>query len=157
MYTYLAIRMAVVAIALYLLYRILVERGFLRRNWQGLIVFAAFYALTFAPLGRHLHQRPLHPAQPQPASQHPHDIDMAGGDLQPLWESVSRHLQMFHIAGDANPRHNLPRRADARPHHRRFLPAGPGLGDVALARSSPRPAADLDRRHLAGRHPLAPG
>ncbi len=41
MYTYLSIRLAVLAIGAYLVYRAIVERGFLRRNWQGLAVFAA--------------------------------------------------------------------------------------------------------------------
>lgn len=108
MYTYLAIRMAVIAIALYLLYRILVERGFLRRSLAGMVVFAALYALTFAPLAVTYIKDPFTLLNRTRQISIQHDIDMAGGDLQPLWQSVRRHLEMFHIAGDANPRHNLP-------------------------------------------------
>ena len=108
MYTYLAIRMSVVAIAFYLLYRIVVQRGFLRRNWQGLILFSLCYAFTFAPLGATYYKNPFTFLNRSQQVTITHDIEMAGGSLQPLWESASRHLQMFNVAGDFNARHNLP-------------------------------------------------
>ncbi|NUQ38625.1 MAG: glycosyltransferase family 39 protein [Caldilineales bacterium] len=108
MYTYLAIRMAVIAIALYLLYRSLVDRGFLRRSLAGMAVFAAVYTLTFAPLAFTYLRDPFTLLNRTRQISIQHDIDMAGGDLQPLWQSIKSHVQMFHIVGDANPRHNLP-------------------------------------------------
>ena len=108
MYTYLSIRLVALVIALYLLYRILVERGFFRRNWQGMLLFAVFYALTFAPLSFTYAKNPFTLLNRSQQVSIMRDIDAAGGDLQPLRESVKRHVQMFHITGDSNPRHNLP-------------------------------------------------
>ena len=108
MFTYLSIRLAVVAIVLYLAYRAVVERGFLRRNWQGLLVFATFYALTFAPLAFTYYKEPFTFLNRSRQVSIAHDIEAAGGSLAPLLESAKRHLLMFHVAGDANGRHNLP-------------------------------------------------
>ena len=108
MFTYLSIRLAVVTIVLYLAYRAVVERGFLRRNWQGLLVFAAFYALTFAPLAFTYYKEPFTFLNRSRQVSIAHDIEAAGGSLAPLVESAKRHLLMFHVAGDANGRHNLP-------------------------------------------------
>ncbi len=108
MFTYLSIRLAVVAIVLYLAYRAVVERGFLRRNWQGLLVFAAFYALTLAPLAFTYYKEPFTFLNRSRQVSIAHDIEAAGGSLAPLVESAKRHLLMFHVAGDANARHNLP-------------------------------------------------
>ncbi|RME80788.1 MAG: hypothetical protein D6775_15315, partial [Caldilineae bacterium] len=148
MYTYLAIRLTVIAVLLYLLYRIAVQRGFLRRHWPGLLLFLLIYALVFAPLSFTYikdpftfsnrskqvsilqdigTQQPLSTLvvpslrarasrvllavrsevaqvtgrewQPTPPPPDP---------LEPFWLSLSRHLQMFHVQGDFNARHNLP-------------------------------------------------
>jgi len=108
MYTYLSIRLVAVVIALYLLYRIILERGFFRRNWQGMVLFAVFYALTFAPLSFTYARNPFTLLNRTQQVSIMRDIEASGGDLQPLRESVKRHVQMFHITGDSNPRHNLP-------------------------------------------------
>ncbi len=108
MYTYLGIRLAVVAIAIYLLYRILVERGFLRLNWQGLVLFTTLYVLTSAPLGFTYYKNPFTFLNRSQQVSILHDIEMAQGELEPLWSSIEQHLQMFHVSGDRNPRHNLP-------------------------------------------------
>ncbi len=108
MYTYLSIRLAAGAIVLYLAYRALVERGFLRRNWQGLLVFAAFFALTFAPLAFTYYKDPFTLLNRSRQVSIAHDVEAAGGSLAPVVESVRRHLLMFHVSGDTNGRHNLP-------------------------------------------------
>ncbi|MBX7236514.1 MAG: glycosyltransferase family 39 protein [Caldilineales bacterium] len=108
MYTYLSIRLAVLAIGAYLVYRALIERGFLRRNWQGLAIFAAIYALTFAPLAFTYYKDPFTFLNRSQQVSILNDVRSAGGDLAPLQESVKRHLLMFHVAGDTNGRHNLP-------------------------------------------------
>ena len=70
-YTYLASRLVVLAVALYLLYRLLFERGFARRTWRGLAIFAGGLPGHFWPAAGHLCPQPFHLQQPQPAGQHP--------------------------------------------------------------------------------------
>ncbi len=108
MYTYLAIRLAVLAVAAYLLYRIVVERGFVRRQWPGLAAFALVYALVFAPLAFTYIKDPFTFLNRSRQVSITNDIQAAGGSLRPLVESVKRHGLMFHVAGDRNGRHNLP-------------------------------------------------
>lgn len=108
MYTYLAIRMAVIVIFLYLGYRALVERHFLRRNWQGLALFALMYTVTFAPIGFTYAKNPFTLLNRSQQVSILNDVRAAGGSLQPLGESVKRHLLMFNVEGDHNARHNLP-------------------------------------------------
>jgi 4-amino-4-deoxy-L-arabinose transferase-like glycosyltransferase len=107
MYTYLAIRMAALAVFIYLGYRALVEKDFLRRNWQGVALFILMYALTFAPLSFTYAQNPFTFLNRSQQVSILNDI-RAADSLQPLAESVKRHLLMFNVTGDANPRHNLP-------------------------------------------------
>ncbi len=108
MYTYVAIRMSVVVIFLYLGYRVLVERKFLRRNWQGLLLFALMYVLTFAPIGFTYVKEPFTFFNRSQQVSIIHDIRAADDSLTPLVESAKRHLLMFHVEGDHNARHNLP-------------------------------------------------
>ena len=108
MYTYLAIRLAVVIIFLYLGYRALVERDFLRRNWQGILLFLLIFLLTFAPLAFTYAKNPFTFLNRSQQVSILHDVRAAGGSLAPVVESVKRHLLMFHVRGDMNPRHNLP-------------------------------------------------
>lgn len=130
-YTYLASRLAALTVALYLLYRLLFERGFARRTWRGLLVFVLLYSVTFAPLLVTYARNPFSftnrsqqvsilvdmqaaYAQGQPAPTGilaallrtaglPADISLA-----PLQASINHHLAMFLSSGDLNPRHNLP-------------------------------------------------
>ena len=130
MYTYLASRLVVLAVVAYLLYRIVVERGYVRRAGVGLVLFFLAYALTFAPLATTYAKNPFtflnrskqvsilndmraayHPDHPLPpavqtllrAAHMPTDIS-----FRPLEESTVKHIRMFHIQGDFNPRHNIP-------------------------------------------------
>ncbi|HIQ05354.1 MAG TPA: hypothetical protein EYH31_06615 [Anaerolineae bacterium] len=108
MYTYLAIRLAVVVILAYIGYRILCERGFLPRNWAGVLIFVVTWALVFAPLAVTYAHNPFTFLNRSRQVSIQHDIKEAGGSLDPLKESVRRHLRMFWVDGDYNPRHNLP-------------------------------------------------
>ncbi len=128
MYTYLASRLAVLVIMSYLAYRIVFERGFLRRTWRGLILFTLVYGMTFAPLAETYARNPFTFLNRSRQVSIARDIERAGGDLalliQPwrwsqerektrvawrvLRRSIAAHLKMFHLRGDYNPRHNLP-------------------------------------------------
>lgn len=108
MYTYLASRLVVAVVVAYIFYRSLVERGFLRRAWDGLLVFWLAYALTFAPLASTYIRNPFTFLNRSRQVSILNDVQRAGGSYAPLRENLKRHLLMFHVRGDANPRHNLP-------------------------------------------------
>ncbi len=130
-YTYLASRLALVTVLLYLLYRVVFERGFLRRQWRGLAIFFVLYLAVISPLLVTYVRNPFtfsnrssqvsivndmqaaYLAQQTPAPKIVGQVMRALGQpkeisLLPLQESIIRHLEMFHAAGDRNPRHNLP-------------------------------------------------
>ena len=106
MYSYLAIRMAVGAVALYVLYRLLVQRGFWRAG-VGLALMALLYLMTFAPLAVHYSRNPFTFLNRSQQVSIFNDVKQAGS-YQPLWENLRRHAEMFTVRGDTNPRHNLP-------------------------------------------------
>jgi hypothetical protein len=107
MYTYLSSRLVFVALAGYVLYRLVVERGFLRRAWPGLLVFFLLWALTFAPLASTYVRNPFTFWNRTRQVSVFNDVERAGS-YQPLWDNTLAHLKMFHVSGDKNPRHNLP-------------------------------------------------
>ena len=107
MYTYLASRLVVVALAVYILYRIIVERGFLRRCWPGLVVFFLVWGMTFAPLATTYVRNPFTFWNRTRQVSVLNDVERAG-NYEPVWDNVKAHLKMFHVTGDYNPRHNLP-------------------------------------------------
>jgi hypothetical protein len=87
-----------------------VERGFLRRHWQGLLVTAAVAALLAAPITISFAMPPANFLQ-RPAS-----VTLVGSGDTPEspWRAVGENLApvlaMFFLEGDANPRSNLPGR-----------------------------------------------
>ena len=107
MYTYLGIRMVALTIFLYLAYRAIVEKDFLRRNWQGVALFTLMFTLTFAPLGFTYAKDSFTFLNRSQQISILNDI-RATGNLRPLAQSIERHLLMFNAEGDHNPRHNLP-------------------------------------------------
>lgn len=130
-YTYLASRLVALAIALYLLYRLLFERGFARRTWRGLALFLVVYLATVGPLLVTYARNPFtftnrsqqvsilvdmqayYSQQRAPAPKVVGQAMRALGlpkeiSLLPLQESALRHAEMFLAFGDRNPRHNLP-------------------------------------------------
>ena len=130
MYTYLASRLMALTLFLYLAYRALVEPRFLRRTWKGLLLFLLGYGLTFAPLlttyahdpftllNRSKQVSILNDMQAAYTPDHPlpralawtfHQLHLPTEiSLTPLKRSVVKHLRMFFLEGDYNPRHNLP-------------------------------------------------
>ena len=130
MYTYLASRLVVLAVLAYLVYRAVVERGFLRRAWGGLLLFLLAYVLVFGPLATTYARNPFTflnrsrqvsilndmRARYTPDTAPPPLVRAAlravglpaNISFVPLWESTRKHLGMFHIEGDHNPRHNIP-------------------------------------------------
>lgn len=130
-YTYLASRLVVLVVVLYVLYRLVFERGFWRRTWQGLLLFLLLYLVAFSPLlltyisdpftfGNRTRQVSILQDMALAYDAQAPELPPWLGDglaavglarelsLQPLIASVQRHLEMFHVAGDGNPRHNLP-------------------------------------------------
>jgi len=109
---------------------VVVQRGYLRRAGPGLILFLLAYAVTFAPLATTYARNPFSMlnrsrqvsilndmrAQYTPETAPPPAIQSAlrtvgapaDVSLVPLRDSVVKHLRMFHLEGDYNPRHNLP-------------------------------------------------
>ncbi len=130
MYTYLASRLVVLAVLAYLGYRVAIERGFVRRTWQGILLFLVTYLLVFGPLATTYARDPFTflnrsrqvsilndmKAQYTPQNAPPEIVqkvlEKAGLPTRitfaPLMESLKRHLRMFHFEGDYNPRHNIP-------------------------------------------------
>ncbi|HSN77265.1 MAG TPA: PA14 domain-containing protein [Anaerolineae bacterium] len=130
-YTYLASRLVLLAVALYVLYRLLFERGFARRTWRGLAILLVVYLATFGPLLVTYARNPFsfsnrsqqvsilvdmqeyYQQQRAPAPKIVGQAMRALGlpkeiSLLPLQESTLRHVEMFLASGDRNPRHNLP-------------------------------------------------
>jgi len=107
MYTYLASRLAVVGLAAYVLYRIAVDRGFLKKAWSGLAVFSIVYLMTFAPLASTYLRDPFTFWNRSKQVSVLKEVDRVGS-YQPVWDNVKAHAKMFHVSGDRNPRHNLP-------------------------------------------------
>ena len=119
-YTYLALRLALATLLLYLLYRVVFERGFLRRQWRGLAIFFVLYFAVISPLLVTYVRNPFTFSNRSSqvsivndmqaaylARQTPAPRDCRTGharalgqpkeiSLLPLRESVIRHLEMFH-------------------------------------------------------------
>jgi 4-amino-4-deoxy-L-arabinose transferase-like glycosyltransferase len=110
MYTYLAIRLVVLAVAGYLVVRLALERNFLRAHFGRLLLFGCLWAVTFAPLAVTYFKNPFLFTNRSSEITIQRDIDAAGGKLDPLLENVRRHLLMFNVEGDHNPRLNVPAR-----------------------------------------------
>lgn len=130
MYTYLASRLVVLAVLAYLAYRSIVERGYLRRLWPGVLLFLLAYALVFAPLATTYARDPFTflnrsrqvsilndmRAEYSPENAPPPIVRDLLGTLglptritfEPLQRSLIKHLRMFLFEGDYNPRHNIP-------------------------------------------------
>jgi len=108
-YTYKAGYFVPVVVALFVVYAIIVERGFLRRHGRGLCLMALVAVLASLPLGIYFATHPddfLH---------RPTSVSLVGssgleGTWQALTDNAPRVLGMFFLEGDADPRRNLPGR-----------------------------------------------
>ena len=108
MFTYLSIRLAVVAIVMYLAYRACGRARLFTPELAGSAGVRCVLRPDLCAARFHLLQRALYLPQPQPPGQHRPRHRSGRGQSGAFAESAKRHLLMFHVAGDANARHNLP-------------------------------------------------
>jgi DNA-binding beta-propeller fold protein YncE/4-amino-4-deoxy-L-arabinose transferase-like glycosyltransferase len=107
LHTYASFRLIPFVIVLFLLYKALTERGFVRRSGLGVAIFVLASFMVFAPLGQYAlnnwkgfslrtKEASILTKRDQP--------DLA----KALWNNTRAHLLMFNYRGDRNGRHNLP-------------------------------------------------
>jgi sugar lactone lactonase YvrE len=107
LHTYVAFRLIPFALAFFLIYIVLTERGFVRRSGLGVAIFVLASFMVFAPLGQYtLENWKAFTARSKAASiitkRDQPDLTKA------LWDNTRAHLLMFNYRGDRNGRHNLP-------------------------------------------------
>jgi len=107
LHTYASFRLIPFVIALFLLYKVLAERGFVRRSGLGVAIFVLASFMVFAPLGQYaLNNWKAFTSRTKEASiltkRDQPDLTKA------LWDNTRAHLLMFNYQGDRNGRHNLP-------------------------------------------------
>lgn len=126
---YAAFQLFVGVIVLFLLWTTLVQRGFLRRTWSGLLVLLATAALVIAPVVLYAYSKPEVYfertkdtsifADQTPVDELPMWVSNLCVQLPTTWqdrcqrtpllvENARKHLLMFNYQGDPNGRHNLP-------------------------------------------------
>ncbi|MBL7182819.1 MAG: glycosyltransferase family 39 protein [Anaerolineae bacterium] len=105
--TYVSARIVPVIIVLYLLHRLVFQRGFLARHYRGLIAFGVVFILIFAPFGWYFLDQPDHFLRRSQKISILKEVRRTRS-WQPLAESVTKTLLMFNYKGDVNGRHNLP-------------------------------------------------
>jgi DNA-binding beta-propeller fold protein YncE/4-amino-4-deoxy-L-arabinose transferase-like glycosyltransferase len=123
---YAAFQLFVAMVGLYLLVLAVVERGFLRRTWSGLVVTALAAFLVIAPVIRFAYEeRDLYFARTKDTSIF---ADKTLEEWAPaLLENVRKHALMFNYRGDPNGRHNLPGMPMLDPYSGALLVLGLGL------------------------------
>jgi DNA-binding beta-propeller fold protein YncE/4-amino-4-deoxy-L-arabinose transferase-like glycosyltransferase len=107
LHTYAPFRLVPFVIVLFLLYKVLTERGFVRRSGLGVAIFVLASFMVFAPLGQYaLDNWKAFTSRAKEASiltkRDQPDLTKA------LWNNTRAHLLMFNYRGDRNGRHNLP-------------------------------------------------
>ncbi len=107
LHTYAPFRLVPIVIVLFLLYRVLTQRGFVRRNGLGVVILVVASFMVFAPLGQYaLNNWKAFTSRTKEASilTKRDQPDLA----KALWNNTRAHLLMFNYRGDRNGRHNLP-------------------------------------------------
>jgi sugar lactone lactonase YvrE/4-amino-4-deoxy-L-arabinose transferase-like glycosyltransferase len=107
LHTYASFRLIPFVIVLFLLYKALTERGFVRRSGFGVAIFVLASFMVFAPLGQYaLNNWKAFTLRTKEASilTKRDQPDLA----KALWNNTRAHLLMFNYRGDRNGRHNLP-------------------------------------------------
>lgn len=110
LYTYKAGYFVPVLAAAFVTYAALLERGFLRRNGQGLLLAAAVALLVAAPILAYFAAHPDHFVQRPASVALSTGANAPQGALPALVANLPEVLGMFFVRGDANPRSNLPGR-----------------------------------------------
>jgi DNA-binding beta-propeller fold protein YncE/4-amino-4-deoxy-L-arabinose transferase-like glycosyltransferase len=104
---YAAFQLIVVVVGLFLFACAILERGFLRRAWQGLLIFALAAGLVIAPVVMFAYTDPT--TYFTRTSDTSIFSDKTPEERLPaLLENARKHLLMFNVRGDPNGRHNLP-------------------------------------------------
>ncbi|MBI5302233.1 MAG: glycosyltransferase family 39 protein [Chloroflexi bacterium] len=130
LYTYKAGLFVPILAAAFLVSQISYASDFLERHWRGILIFGVVAILVYAPLGLYF------VAHPDEFWQRPQSVAATAS----IYENAVKVAGMFFIAGDDNPRSNLPGRPALDP----FLALGFIVGViVALARFRREPHARL--------------
>ena len=99
--TYEGARVAPVIMGLFILYKLITERGFLRRNYQGLAVLALAFAMGMIPLGVYIFKHPaafMARSQQLMVTWRIREV----GNLSPLWDNIKAALLLFNYRGNGN-------------------------------------------------------
>ena len=97
--TYEGARVAPVIIGLFVLYKLISERGFLKRNYEGLALLALAFAMGMIPLGAYILNHPsvfMSRSQSVMVTWRIREV----GNLSPLWEYLRAALLMFNYRGN---------------------------------------------------------
>lgn len=104
---YASFRLFPLVMAFFLLHQFVVQRGFLRRHWMGLLVFGLVAVIAVAPAVQFAFRQPeVFWARARQTSVFTGKTREQG--WQAVKENVRKHLLMFNYRGDPNGRHNLP-------------------------------------------------
>jgi 4-amino-4-deoxy-L-arabinose transferase-like glycosyltransferase/sugar lactone lactonase YvrE len=106
-HTYLGYRVFPLIIGLYLLHLVFSDRGRIRAQLPGLLVFALATFMTLSPLALFVVQRPEIFLRRAEAASVFLDVEREGS-YGPLVENVRKSLLMYNDEGDPRARHNLP-------------------------------------------------
>ncbi len=99
--TYEGGRIVPVIVGLFILYKLITERGFLRRNYRGLAVLALAFAMGMIPMGVYILKHPvavMARSQQVMVTWRIREV----GNLSPLWDNVKAALLMFNYRGNGN-------------------------------------------------------
>lgn len=94
-------------IGLFLTHKAIVERGFVRRYYLGVLVFILAALLVFVPVGQFAWQHPKTFFDRTRVTSIFKDKTRAQA-IEAVRQSAKQHLLMFNYRGDPNGRHNLP-------------------------------------------------
>ena len=97
--TYEGARVAPVIMGLFILYKLISERGFLKRNYQGLALLALAFAMGMIPLGSYIQNHPsifMSRSEQVMITWRIREV----GNLSPLWNNVKSALLMFNYRGN---------------------------------------------------------
>jgi len=109
MYTYVGSRLAILALFVFLGIKVFSRKKFLSEFWCSLTILGFMGLLIFAPLGKYYVDNPGAFTVRTKEITIQKDI-MNARSLEPLFSNIRKHIFMFHYEGDANPRHNLPKK-----------------------------------------------
>lgn len=107
LYTYVSFRVLPLIFVLFLLHRLLFERGFLRRHLPGLCCWVAVLALLLIPLARFAVNNPARFLTRY------NEVSLIAEikrevSLRPVIKNIAGYLSMFNFRGDTNRIQNLP-------------------------------------------------